>query len=219
MSKPSETNQPRETNQPSRSSGSKLITAGLALVAIVSLIFAGYTGLNPHTLTVTQQQLLTNTQSLYNTQTQTATSLSTVTSVQMLTQTNANYGPGSSYYQNCPYYGCAYPYPPQNYNPAYSNYYSYQPPCQANNPGSNSVSCQGFYYEASNGCTVLVIPVWNPMIQESYVYQYYTLQNLSTTYPNWTWVTVNGQIYQGTNTSPTGAACPGNYINVASISA
>jgi hypothetical protein len=218
MSDPKGTNQPKqpiEPNRPSRSSGSKLILGGLALIAIVSLAFAGYTALNPHTLTVTQQQLLTNTQSMYKTETQTATSLSTVTSVQVLTQTNTNYGSG--YYQACPYYGCAYP--PSNYNPAYSNYYYYQPPCQANSPGNNNVSCQGFYYEASNGCTVLVIPVWNPAIQESYVYQYYSLQNLSTTYPNWTWVTVNGQIYQGTNTSPTGAACPGNYINVASISA
>jgi len=211
----SQTKETKEPNQPSRSSDSKLTIAGLALVAVLSLAFAGYTALNPHMSTVTQQQLLTNTQSFYNTQTQTATSLSTVTSVQVVTQTTTT-GYGNGYYQNCPYYGCAYP--PQNYNPAYSNYYYYQPPCQASSASSNAVSCQGFFYQASNGCTVLVIPVRNPAIQESYVYQYYTLQNLSTTYPNWTWVTVNGQLYQGSNTSSNGAACPGNYITVSSIS-
>jgi len=211
QTKEEETNQP---SQPSRSSDSKLTIAGLALVAVLSLAFAGYTALNPHMSTVTQQQLLTNTQSFYNTQTQTATSLSTVTSVQVVTQTTTT-GYGNGYYQNCPYYGCAYP--PQYYNPAYSNYY-YQPPCQANSVSSNAVSCQGFFYQASNGCTVLVIPVSNPAIQESTVYQYYTLQDLTTTYPNWTWVTVNGQLYQGSNTSSSGAACPGNYITVSSIS-
>lgn len=211
----SQTKETEEPNQPSHSSGNKLTIAGLALVAILSLAFAGYTALNPHMSTVTQQQFLTNTESFYNRQTQTATSLSTVTSVQVVTQTTTT-GYGNGYYQNCPYYGCAYP--PQNYNPAYSNYYSYQPPCQANSASSNAVSCQGFFYQASNGCTVLVIPVWNPAIQESYVYQYYTLQNLTTTYPNWTWVTVNGQLYQGSNTSSSGAACPGNYITVNSIS-
>lgn len=210
--------QPKEPNQPSRSSGSKLTIAGIALVAIVSLAFAGYTAMNPHMTTVTQQQFLTNTQSLYSTQTQTATSLSTATNVQAVTRTATATSYGSGNYQNCAYYGCTYPYPPQNYNPAYSNYYYYQAPCQANSANSNAVSCQGFYYQASNGCTVLVIPIWNPAIQESYVYQYYTLHNQSTTYPNWTWVTVNGQLSQGTNTSSTGAACPGNYINVSSIS-
>jgi len=227
MSQIDEAKEPSQPNQPSRSSGSKLTIAGLALVAILSLAFAGYTALNPHMPTVTQQQFLTNTQSFYNTQIQTATSFSTVTSVQVVTQTTtAGYGNGyyqngygNGYYENCPYYGCAYPpYPPQNYNPAYSNYYYYQPPCQASSAYSNAVSCQGFFYHASNGCTVLVIPVWNPAIQESYVYQYYTLQNLTTTYPNWTWVTANGQLYQGSNTSSSGAACPGNYITVSSIS-
>lgn len=210
----SQTKETEEPNQPSRSSGSKLTIAGLALVAVLSLAFAGYTALYPHMSTVTQQQFLTNTQSLYNTQTQTAISLSTVTSVQVVTQTTTA-GYGNGYYQNCPYYGCAYP--PQNYNPAYNNYYYYQSPCQANS-ASNAVSCQGFFYQASNGCTVLVIPVWNPAIQQSGVYQYYTLQNLNTTYPNWTWVTVNGQLYQGSNTSSNGASCPGNYITVSSIS-
>jgi len=30
-------------------------------------------------------------------------------------------------------------------------------------------------------------------------------------------VTVTGQLYQGLNYSPSGAACPGNYINVTTI--
>ena len=239
MSQPKkeETNQPSQPSQPSRSSGGKWTIAGLALVAILGLGFAGYTALNPHMSTVTQQQFMTNTQSFYNTQTQTATSFSTVTRVQVVTQTATtgyaneyyqNYcsyygcGYGNGYYQSCSYYGCAYPpqyyNPPEYYNPAYSNYYYYQPPCEANSANSNAVSCQGFFYQAGNGCTVLVIPVSNPYIQESTVYQYYTLQNLTTTYPNWTWVTVNGQLYQGSNTSSSGVACPGNYITVSSIS-
>jgi uncharacterized membrane protein YcgQ (UPF0703/DUF1980 family) len=47
--------------------------------------------------------------------------------------------------------------------------------------------------------------------------QYYTLHGQSSYPTNGTWVTVKGQMYQGYNTSPTGAACPGNYINVSSI--
>ena len=203
-------------NQPSRGSGRTLAMAGLAIVAILSLAFAGYTAANPHGMTITQQQFLTNTQSIYNTQTQVLTSVSTVTSVQTVTHTTTS-GYGYGYYQNCPYYGCSYPPPVYNYNPAYNNYYNYQSPCAAGNYYNNNVTCQGFFYQASNGCTVLVIPVWNPVYQESYVYQYYTLHNLPTTYSNWTWVTVSGQIYRGSNTSPTGVGCPGNYINVSSI--
>jgi len=51
------------------------------LVALLSLAFAGYTALNPHTVTVTQQQMQTNTQSVYFVQTQAVTSVSTATNV------------------------------------------------------------------------------------------------------------------------------------------
>ncbi|HXX72820.1 MAG TPA: hypothetical protein VEI80_03925, partial [Candidatus Acidoferrales bacterium] len=71
-------------------------------------------------------------------------------------------------------------------------------------------------YQAPNGCTELVIQVYNPYSYTSAL-QYYTLHNLSSTPASGTLVTVSGQMYQGYNTAPTGASCPGNYINVTSI--
>jgi hypothetical protein len=208
----SQINQPNQPTQP-RNNGRTLAIAGLTLVVILSLAFAGYTALNPHSTTFTQQQFVTETQSLSTTQTQTMITTSMVTSVQSVT-TTAGYG--NVYAQSCPY-GCYYP-PPPNYNyTAPYNYNGYNPPCQSTD-NTGTVRCSGYFFQASNGCAVLVIPIWNPYIQESYVYQYYTLHNLPTTYSNLTWVTVTGQLYHGYNTSGSGAACPGNYINVTSIS-
>jgi len=49
--------------------------------------------------------------------------------------------------------------------------------------------------------------------------QFYTLHDLPTSYPPLgARVTVTEQLYQGHNTAPNGEACPGNYINVTSIS-
>lgn len=61
----------------------------LALVAILALGFAGYTALNPHLTTVTEQQLFTTTQSVYSTRTQTATSVSQVAQLVTVTNTQA----------------------------------------------------------------------------------------------------------------------------------
>jgi hypothetical protein len=216
---------------------------GLALVAILALGFAGYTAMNPHVSTVTQQQLITNTQSLYSTQVQTVTSVSSV--AQMVTVTNTQgvttaaaqgNGYGNGYYQYCSPYGCmnapgaSYntynPYnPPNPWYPGYYNglYYGYwngyfTPPCQAGASGNN-VTCSGYIFQSQNGCNVLVIPIANAYYSETYTFQYYTLHNLPSNAPsNGSWATVSGSLYQGANSSTSGASCPGNYINVASIS-
>ena len=57
-----------------------LTIIGAALVAILSLGYAGYTMSTPQMATVTQQQYLTNTENFYSTQTQTVTATNTVTS-------------------------------------------------------------------------------------------------------------------------------------------
>jgi len=214
---------------------------GLALVAILALGFAGYTALNPHMTTITEQQIITNTQSVYNTQMQTMTSYSQVSQVVTVANTQASTVAGigqqqSGYYEYCSPYGCmnapgpSYntynPYsPPTPWNPGYYNgaYYGYwngnfYQPCQSG-AFSNNISCSGYIFQAQNGCNVLVIPIANAFYSESYTFQYYTLHNLPANAPsNGSWVTVSGQLYNGANTSSTGASCPGNYINVTSIS-
>lgn len=213
---------------------------GLALVAILALGFAGYTALNPHVTTVTQQQFLTNTQSVYNTQTRVVTAVSQITEVVTVTNTEATTASGlgvlPGYYEYCSLYGCMYspgpsyntynPYQPPNpwypgyYNGAYYGYWNgnFFPPCQTSEY-NNTVTCSGYIFQAQNSCTVLVIPIANPYYAESFAYQYYTLHNLPSNAPtNGSWVTVSGQLYQGGNTSSSGASCPGNYINVTAIS-
>lgn len=205
-------------DQPSQSRRDSLRTLGfigLVLVAILSVAFAGYTALNPHTTMVTQQQFLTNTQSLYNTQTM--TTFSTVTGFSTVTRTTTT-GLSSAYNQNCPYYGCSYQPPPYYTYPGYDIYGNFNPPCKSTS-SNNTVQCSGYIDQNQNGCIVLVIPIRNPYYLESLIFQYYTLHNLPSSYPSMgTWVTVNGQLYQGYNTGSNGAACPGNYINVTSIS-
>lgn len=102
-------------------------------------------------------------------------------------------------------------------NGACNTMYNY---CQS--PGINSllynntVQCVGYLDQDSSGCVELVIPVYSPYGMLSY--QYYTLQNLPASYPPiGTWVAVTGQLQKGSNVSPNGAACPGNYITLTSI--
>ena len=120
-----------------------------------------------------------------------------------------------------------------NYYYNYPNCY-YNSSCGLNSPGNNfmgnnnlvkcpspsnnnQVQCVGYLYQDPNSCVILVIPVYSSVGVLSY--QYYTLQKLPSSYPAiGTWVFVTGQLNQGNNFSSTGAACPGNYINVASIS-
>jgi hypothetical protein len=84
-------------------------------------------------------------------------------------------------------------------------------------PSSNgTVQCVGYLYQNPNSCVELVIPIYPVAGEVSY--QYLTLQSLPSSYPAiGTWVTVNGQPHLGPNFSSTGAACPGNYLNVTSI--
>jgi hypothetical protein len=197
------------------------ISVGLVLITLVSLALVGYTVLNPHVTTVTQQQFVTNTQSLYNMQTQTVTSIGTQTVTSVGTQTitsittttstsTAGYGYGN--YQNCGYYGCSSPGSGYYFN---GNYYT---TCQSTGNG-NTFQCSGYLYQNSNGCIELVVPIFSGYSFESPAYQYYTLQNLPSSHPPaGTWVTVNGQLNQGYNMPSNGPACPGNYINVTSIS-
>ena len=215
----SQTDQPDQPNQQGGSSQGKLAIIGLVLIAVLGLAFAGYTVMNPHAMTVTEQQFLTNTQSLYSAQTQTVSSVITVTSATTVARTTPyGYGYGQ-YYGNCGYYGCYYPNPTPNFNYSYPNPGSYYNlnylSCQSTG-SNNMVQCWGYLYQNSNGCVLLAVQVDNGFTSQ--VYQYYTLQNLPSTYPPpGTWVTVNGQLYQAYNASPS-AACPASYINVTSIS-
>ena len=85
-----------------------------------------------------------------------------------------------------------------------------------------SIQCSGNLLRNPNGCTVLGFLVGNWVNDPTNIVptatQYYTLQNLPSSIPPiGSWVTVTGYLYQGPNHSPTGASCPGNYINVTSI--
>ena len=82
-------------------------------------------------------------------------------------------------------------------------------------PGS-LIQCSGNLLQNANGCVTLGFLVSSSIGLIST--QYYTLQNLPSSYPPvGSWVIVTGQLHQGPNFSPSGAACPGNYINVTSI--
>jgi hypothetical protein len=104
------------------------------------------------------------------------------------------------------------------YNGVYYAYVNgnYFPPCQ---PDLNHrVTCSGFLEQPPSGCTELVVVVANGYIPENYWYQYYTLRNVTTNAElTGQFVTVTGQMFTGSNISPTGAACPGTYINVTSV--
>ena len=225
--------QTNQANQPSNTPRSHLRTlgiVGLILVTILSLGYAGYTSLNPHVATVTQQQLVTNTQNLYSTQTvttatttATTTTSSTTTTSTSTTTEQSGYGFMYEFYppfENPPYSNCGTYCPPpgstyylNNYNSCNLSYASY------NEPSSNNmVSCYGYLYQDSAGCTDLVVPIANPYYLESPVYQFLNLHNMpSNSPPLGSWVTVTGQVYQGYSAGPSGAACPLNYINVTSI--
>ncbi|MGO9644217.1 MAG: hypothetical protein ACLPY5_05665 [Candidatus Bathyarchaeia archaeon] len=86
-------------------------------------------------------------------------------------------------------------------------------------PG-NLIQCSGNLLLNPNGCVLLGFLVGNgsPYNIITTATQYYTLQNLPSSYPPvGSWVTVTGQLHQGPNSSPIGAACPGNYITITSI--
>jgi len=82
-------------------------------------------------------------------------------------------------------------------------------------PG-NWIQCSGNLLESPGGCMILGFIASSGYTSAT---QFYTLHNVtSISYPPLgNWVTVIGQIYRGSNYSPIGAPCPGNYINVTSI--
>lgn len=183
---------------------SKPLIAGLVLIAVLSLAFAGYTSLNPHAVTVTQQHFLTNTQSFYNTQTVTSFGTQTVTSLTTATKTGNNLP--ADYYQYCNVYNCIpYPAPP--------GYYDWG--CYTNG-SADTVQCSGYLYKDANGCIDLLVPISNGYWDQ--VQQYYYLRNLPASPPSpGTHVTVTGQLAQGYNAAPNGGSCPSSYINVSSM--
>ena len=195
------------------------ILAGLlVLVAVVSIAYIGYSGLNPTVVTVTQQQFLTNTQSLYSTQT--VTSLSMVTSFQTVTSAttagfgNAYPGPGYGYYQNYPnYQNCSY-------NGCYYSPPGFASPSDLCNTAQNgTIQCSGYLHEPSSACIELAIPYIYPAIMESTAYLYLTLINLpSNIPPGGAWVTVTGTLNGGYSPGPYNVLCTSNYLNVATIS-
>ncbi len=189
---------------------SKPITVGLILITVLSLAAAGYTTLNPHVATVTQQQFLTNTQNVYNTQT--ATSIGTVTNVKTVTNAAPARLPGD-YYQYCNYYSC-FPYAAL---PGYTNFGCYGTGATDGGAG-NTAKCSGYLYKDANGCLDLLVPVNDGFTDQSQ--EYFYLQNLPSSYPSiGSWVTVTGQVYQqGNFPAPNGGACPTSYIQVTSIS-
>jgi hypothetical protein len=228
---------PERTTSPSGSRWGGAALVGLALVAILSLGFAGYVALNHNAVTVTQQQLVTNTQSLFSVQTQTVTTANTITSVATVTNSQPS-GSGYGNYQSCGYYGCYpsngyypgyyynypgyyYGYNNGYYNGYYRGYYVQSPACQPTGNYGN-VTCSGYLYQASNGCTLLAVSTTSnpyPSYATGDVIEYYTLQHLPSSTPQaGSWITVNGQLYQGYNTASNGASCPTNYIVVSSIS-
>jgi len=216
-------NQPGGSNQPSQGGKNTFLIIGLIIIAILSLAFAGYTTLNPHTATLTQQQVITNTQSVYNTQTVTAlstitptvtTSIATISAASTAntvsisssaTASTVFVTPGA--YSGCGTSGC--------FSPGLGAYGSM---CQSTSQ-NGTVQCSGYLYELSGGCVKLAIPYINPDVLETTAYVYYTLQNLPpATPPAGSWVTVTGQLYQVSTFGPPGESCSGSYIQVTSIS-
>ena len=186
-----------------------LTVIGAALVAILSLGYAGYTMSSPHVATVTQQQYLTNTQDFYSTQIQTVTATNTVSTAAVVSNNAINLnGGGPGFYQTCGYYGC---YPAQGYT---------YTPCTPVGSGSNTVTCYGYLIQNVNGCTQLSVRTTDPDYWRAGIqYVHYALQNLPASYPPiGSWVDVTGQLTI-TNTSITAAnsACSPNTLAVVSI--
>lgn len=121
---------------------------------------------------------------------------------------NAQVGSNNNYshYANC-YYS----------NSCANNYNSFSACASPYSSNQVQTQCVGYLYQDPNACVILVIPVYTYAAVVSY--QYYTLQSLPSSYPGiGTWVTVTGTLNQGNNYSSTGGACPGNYLQVSSIS-
>jgi hypothetical protein len=214
-------NQPGGTQPSGKSGGKKALWVGAIAIIVIALGagFYNYVGVTPHTVTLTSTNYATSTSTV--TSTQSVTSFATNTYTNFVT-TSAAAPVGNPYVP--PYYAANSQQPCYYY---YNRCYYYSSDCYywgqcdffnvCQNQGNNTVQCSGYLYQDPSGCTELVIGIWTPYAQPSY--QYFTLQNLPASHPSFgSWVTVTGQSYRGSNTAPNGAACPGNYIVVSSIS-
>jgi hypothetical protein len=186
-----------------------LTVTGAALVAILSLGYAGYTMSTLHVATVTQQQYLTNTQNFYNTETQTVTATNTITTAVAVTNNAINLnGGGPGYYQTCGYYGC-YPAQGETYTP-----------CTPVGSGSNTVTCYGYLIQNQNGCTQISVRTTDPDYWRSGIqYVHYALQNLPAQYPPiGSWVDITGQLtITDTSITVANSACSPNTLAVTTI--
>jgi len=192
---------------------------GVAIIAVLSLGFAGYSAMNPHTMTVTGQQFVTDTQI----GTTTVTSVNTVNSQAMDSQSMGNQAmdsqatqtvasattpSGAAFQQNCgpssSSYGCNWPY-------TYDD-------CQGTGQG-NTVACDGYLVQGPSGCVELAVPT-DTVSQPAY--DHYALQNLPSSYPSiGSWVVVKGGLTLSTTplsaSSNWASSCPTSAISVTSI--
>jgi hypothetical protein len=118
----------------------------------------------------------------------------------------------NSYCNNLSPYGCYQ-------NSSYCNFANGST-AQCQGSSSSTTTCSGYLYLSQNGCSELVVPMNGPYSQQ--VYQYYTLTNMpsSSAHTSGAWVTVTGQlsVNQSGEMVSNGASCPGNSINVTSMS-
>jgi len=204
------------SGKPGGKKGLWLVSIVLVVVALGAGIYS-YVGVTPHTVTLTSTSYATNTSVITSTSTLVSVSTNTFTNVVTTTATapagnlyiQQNCSPSNCQQQPCYYNGCGS-----------TQGYCYWNDCDFNvcqSSGTSSTQCSGYLYQAPNGCVELVIPIGSPVAQPSF--QFYTLQDLPSSLPSFgSWVTVTGQVYLGSNTASNGAACPGNYIVVTSIS-
>ena len=172
---------------------------GVALVAILGLGYAGYSAMNPHSVTVTRQEYVTNFQTL----TTTVTAASTIITQAAQTGTVAN---SNAYQANCtPGTVCSWP-----------NTYD---ACSWTGEG-NGVVCTGYLIQGGGGCVELGVPT---VSAAQPLFDHYTLQNLPSSYPAiGSWVVVRGQLLLGakstaSSASWSAASCSTSIITVSSI--
>ena len=181
----------------------------VAIIAVLSLGYGGYSTMNPHTMTITAQQYVTNTQI----GTTTTTSVATVNrQVVRTVAANSNYTAvsGAAFQSNCGSgsfsYGCNWPY-------------TYDA-CLGTGIGIG-VTCDGYLEQGPSGCVILAVPT-DTAAQPPY--DHYALQNLPSSYPPiGSWVVVKGGLTLS-GTAPLTSAysqsnrtCPTNTISVTSI--
>jgi len=178
---------------------------GLALLAILGVGYASYSAMNPHTVTITGQQIVTNTQFGTTTLTSIATANSYATQTVTGNPSGASGTSGTAQQLNCgngsSSYGCNWPY-------------TYDA-CQGTGQGTN-VACDGYLLQGPNGCVELAVPT--DTVQQP-AYDHYSLQNLPSSYPPiGSWVVVKGQLsLVSSNNTSDSTICPANSIAVTSI--